>query len=264
MIVGCAPAVIAQRPYPAPTADDLLAALRTRQTALRTLNIQTRTTSWLGDDRFAATVLMLVDRTGRLRFEAEVSLRGTVAVLVTDGTGFSFFDMQHGVFKQGLACPQSVATLIRIPLVPREIAAVLLGDAPIAADARPVQLTWDGALRADVLELQSASSTGDATTHLWVSLRRPPSGGAPDVVAVEGQIAGRTGRWRVGYDRFETVGSLSLPSLIRFAEPGKSFDDGVEIKVKNDRVVNGPLRDEAFALTAPPGIAIETIPCRSR
>ena len=55
---------------------------------------------------------MLVERQGRLRFEAEVSLQGTVATLVTDGKNFSLLDLQEQVFKQGPACPENIASLL--------------------------------------------------------------------------------------------------------------------------------------------------------
>jgi hypothetical protein len=68
LVVGCA---TAPKPRPpgqaAPAPAELVQALQPRQQALRTLEIETRTTSWLSGDRVRATVLMLVDRAGRLR-----------------------------------------------------------------------------------------------------------------------------------------------------------------------------------------------------
>ena len=79
----------AARPYPAPAADALIAALAAQQAAVRGMNARVRATSWLGGERVRATVNMLVERDGHLRFEAEVSLQGTVAALATDGTTFA-------------------------------------------------------------------------------------------------------------------------------------------------------------------------------
>ena len=61
-----------------PTADALMAALAAQQAAVRGMNARVRATSWLGGERVRATVNMLVERDGHLRFEAEVSLQGTV------------------------------------------------------------------------------------------------------------------------------------------------------------------------------------------
>ena len=69
LLAACA-TVPAQRTYPVPSADELLAALRARQAAAHSLNLETRTTSWLGGERVRGTVQMLVERVGNLRFEA--------------------------------------------------------------------------------------------------------------------------------------------------------------------------------------------------
>src|SRR5688500_17464338 len=87
-----------KRAYAPPDRTELLSALSARRDAVSSLNIQTRTTSWMGGDRVAATVLMLVERSGRLRFEAEVSLKGTVAALATDGESFQLLDLERQEF----------------------------------------------------------------------------------------------------------------------------------------------------------------------
>src|SRR5687768_3430710 len=129
-----------KRAYEAPERAELLSALSARRDAVTSLNIQTRTTSWMGGDRVAATVLMLVERSGRLRFEAEVSLKGTVAALATDGESFQLLDLERQAFHVGPACPQNVARLVRIPLAPQEIAPILLGDGPVDQNSRLVSL----------------------------------------------------------------------------------------------------------------------------
>ncbi len=260
---GCAAPLVAKRPYADPAGLQLLQAIRARQAIVRTLNAETRTTSWLGGERFAATVLTLVDRNGRLRFDAEVTLGGTVGILVTDGNTFSFWDKQHNEFRRGVACPQSVAMLIRIPLLPREIAAILLGDAPVSEDMNVVGVSWDPKLGADVLELASESTRPGVTRHLWISVRRRGVDGAADVVAVAGTTATASSPWRASYEKFQLTSGIWAPTLIRFALPGQAFEDGVEIKLKSDIVINGPLTDEAFALAAPPGVPIEQVPCRT-
>src|SRR6478752_6158849 len=106
----------AVRPYPAPAADALIAALAAQQAAVRGMSARARATSWLGGERVRATVNMLVERDGHLRFEAEISLQGTVAVLATDGTAFALYDAHRNEFSRGPACPANVASMIRIPL----------------------------------------------------------------------------------------------------------------------------------------------------
>jgi hypothetical protein len=81
------------------------------------------------------------------------------------------------------------------------------------------------------------------------------------VLSLEGETAGRAGRWRVSYDERVTVGPLRMPDLIRYAEPGRSFDEGVEIKIKERMATNRAYPPEAFTLEAPPGYPIQIQRC---
>lgn len=244
IFVGCAGSKASQRPYPAPEGDQLLRVLLARQAAVKSLNLETRATSWLGGERARGTVQMLVDRRGDLRFEAEVSLQGMVAALAVHEGRFIFVDHQKKTFRQGPATPGNVASMIRIPLQPLQVAAILLGDCAVPPGAHVVDVGWDGERGADVLHME------DVFGQLWISLRR--KGEHTDIVAVEGQSLGMSQRWRVAYEDLHTADGLTLPNLIRFAEPGHSFDDGVEIKVK-DRVLNPKLPEDAFIIPPPPG-----------
>jgi hypothetical protein len=256
LALGCGGGSKIVRGYAPPSADELLKAVRARQAALWALNLETRATSWLGGERVRGTVQMLVARDGRLRFEAEVSLQGTVAALAVEHGQFTFIDKQKHVFRKGPACPANVAALIRIPLAPEEVAAILLGDAPLIADGVSASVAWDETRGADVLVLP-----GPAGSTLWLGLRRPSSTvPAWDVIYLEGQDAGASARWRVSYEDFERVSGVALPRLVRFAEPGKSFDDGVEIKVR-ERMVNPTFPEHAFVLDPPSGYGIEVAAC---
>jgi hypothetical protein len=253
-----------KRPYPAPDAPTLMAALRARQAAVHTVDLDTRTTSWLGGQRTRGTVVMLVERGGRLRFEAEISLQGAVATLVTNDDHFALLDLQAHVFKQGEACPANVASLVPVPLLPAEVAAILLGDALVAPDARTLGVDWDGHDRADVLGIDNGTDARGTTQRLYVKLR-PTNPGAPqlgrwDVVGVEGEVPGQTQRWRVAFEDLKDDAGFALPGVILFAEPGKSFDAGVEIKVKSRRV-NATFKPQAFTLAAPEGYPVEVVPC---
>jgi hypothetical protein len=253
---GCAATRAATRAYPPPTAAELVTAVRARQAAVMGENVEARATSWLGGERVRGTVQMLVARDGRLRFEAEVALQGTVAILAVANGRFTFIDHQKHLFREGPACPANVATLIRIPLWPAEVAAILLGDVPLPASGPPARVEWDAERGADVLVLG-----GPEGATLWLGLRRPnPAVPAWDVVYLEGQASGAPARWRVAYEDLERAGPVALPRLVRFAEPGKSWDDGVEIKIR-DRSVNPSFPDGAFTLTAPPGYAVEQAAC---
>jgi len=243
------------RPYPAPTADALAAALSAQQAAVRGMNARVRATSWLGGERVRATVNMLVERDGHLRFEAEVTLQGTVATLATDGASFEFFDVQKNEFSRGPACPANVASLVRIPLGPAEVAAVLLGDArpPGTIDPATAQIVWDDRRGADVLVVP----VREGGTMQFVFRG---DGAARTLIAVD--RAGPDGKalWRTAYEDHETAGGARVPGTIRFAEANGSFDDGVEIKFK-DRSLNAAAPAGAFTLAPPAGATVVEVGC---
>jgi len=256
LTAGCVHAPPVARPYPAPAPEALLAVLAARQQAVAGMSARVRATSWLGGERVRATVNMLVERDGRLRFEAEVSLQGTVATLATDGATFALLDARKNELSRGPACPANVASLIRIPLAPTEVAAILLGDArlPDAANVEgPPLVGWDARLGADALAVRDRAGgalqlffQGEGAARNLVAATRVGADGAP--------------LWRTSYKDFETVAGQRLPRTILFAERSASFDDGVEIRFK-DRALDSTPSPSAFTLTAPPGVPVRDVGC---
>ncbi len=256
LIAGCVHAPPVARPYPAPTAEALAASLTARQQAVAGMSARVRATSWLGGERVRATVNMLVERDGRLRFEAEVSLQGTVATLATDGATFALLDARKNELSRGPACPANVASLIRIPLRPAEVAAVLLGDArlPEATNVDgPPLVGWDPHLGADALTVRER--TGGSLQLFFQG-----EGSTRDLIAATRAGADGTPLWRTSYKDFETVAGQRLPRTILFAERSASFDDGVEIRFK-DRALDATPPPGAFTLAPPPGVAVRDVGC---
>jgi hypothetical protein len=265
---ACPRHVRIDRPYPPPPVAELRDLLVARQSGVSTIDGMARATSWLGGDRIRATVFMLVERGGRLRLSAEVALQGTVAVLATDGERFALLDVRKNELRRGPACPANIASLIRIPLGPADVAAIFLGDARLpapaadpagaASDADTVE--WDGDAGTDVLVIRR----GDG--QLRYSFWRPASGGAARLVGAA--ATGRDGRpvWRVAFEEFVDVAPAGggaarpLPQVIHYAEGSGSFDDGVEIRFK-DRTLNGKFAADAFSLATPPGVTTIDVAC---
>lgn len=283
-LAGCPRHLPVARPYPAPTAATLRELVTAQQRAVVSMNARARATSWIGGERVRATVLMLVERAGRLRFEAEVSLQGTVAVLATDGHRFAFLDTQKNQLQQGAACPNNVASLIRIPLAPEDVAAILLGDVRLPAPARAPddgtaasptatvsgaddRVDWDADQGADVLSVRH----GDGRLRVLFQRAGDNNAGVSDrETRVIGATAlGPDGRplWRAAFEDFTPVATggggaprVALPRIIRFAEGDDPFDGGVEVKIK-ERTLDEPLAPEAFTVTTPAGATIFEMPC---
>lgn len=268
-LAGCPRHLRLQRPYAAPTAAELSTTLIERQKAMTSMNARARVTSWMGGDRVRATVLMLVDRPGRLRVEAEVSLQGTVAVLATDSERFAFLDAVKNEMRRGPACPANVASLIRIPLGPADVAAVLLGDARLPHNPTPGRETlvdWDPAREADVL----AVPRNDGWLR-YLFQRAAGEQRSTRLVAVDATGPDGRPRWRVAFEDLaeadipgtvagRSATRIALPQTIRFAEGDTPFDEGVEIKFK-DRAVNEPMADASFTLAPPPGVVPVEVGC---
>ena len=248
----CSATPPALRTGPPPAPATLWQALTARQQAVRTMNARVRATSWIGGDRVRATVLMLVDRAGRLRFEAEVSLQGTVSILTTHDGDFQMLDLRNNRLQQGPACPANVASLIRMPLAPTEVAAILLGDvqAP-AADAAGAQVEWDAGRGADALVIRD----GNVETRVFFLPDKPDE-------IVGAAVSGPDGpRWRASYEDLAPVGGgPRLPGTIRFAERNDSYDQGVEIRFK-DRTLNADMPADSFALAPPAGTKVIDVGC---
>jgi len=247
---SASPPAVRVGPPPAPAT--LWQALAARQQAVHTMNARVRATSWIGGDRVRATVLMLVDRAGRLRFEAEVSLQGTVSILTTHDESFQMLDVRSGKLQQGPACPANVASLIRMPLAPSEVAAILLGDVRVpAAAAAGAQVEWDAGRGADALVVRD----GNMETRVFF---RPDK---PDEI-VGAAVAGPDGpRWRASYEDLAPVaGGPRLPGTIRFAERAESYDQGVEIRFK-DRTLNAEMPPDSFTIAPPAGTQVIDVGC---
>ena len=245
------------RPYPAPAADALLAALAAQQAAVRGMNARVRATSWLGGERVRATVNMLVERDGHLRFEAEVSLQGTVATLATDGTTFTLYDAHKNEVSRGPACPANVASLVRIPLAPADVAAVLLGDARAAAagGSRHRDRRLGRAPRRRRAGAARARRRRDAAVP--VSRRRR---GAH---AGRGRSRRRGPARRCGAPPTRTTRASAArvcPGIDPLRRAAASFDDGVEIKFK-DRTLNAAPPAGAFTLAPPAGATVIEVGC---
>jgi len=84
-----------------------------------------------------------------------------------------------------------------------------------------------------------------------------------NVLYLEGQEAGAKDRWRVAYEDFDRSTRVALPRVVRFAEAGKSFDDGVEIKIR-ERTLNPSFPEGAFQLARPDGYTVERATCGPR
>ena len=132
----------------------------------------------------------------------------------------------------------------------------------------PARWGWSGTASAPPTSwsIDNARAVSAVTSGLWVAFK-PGKPGAPwDIVGIEAAAGGDPNkRWRVAYEDLKTpgdadpTGRYSFPNTIRVAEPGRDFDDGVEISVK-DRKLNPSFRPQAFQLSPPEGYQVQIVP----
>jgi outer membrane lipoprotein-sorting protein len=250
LAAGCPkPAV---RPYPPPSADELMAALRGRAEHLKTLRATAKVDHMAnGGERVRLKVNLLAARGGKLRIEADSPLGGALATLVSDGRQFALLDVRSNRFLQGPAKACNVARLIRLSIAPDDVVAVLMGGAPLDGTVKSVG--WDpnhGGREVLTLALPDGGEERlelDAKDKRW------------DLMRAERKDAAGKVLWRVTNDGWkDRDGGVRLPDVEDVEEPPHGAD--AEIKLKSVEP-NIELKDDLFRLTPPEGVPVEPADC---
>ena len=250
MLAGCPkPAV---RPYPPPTADELLAAMRARAEHFKSLRAGAKIDYMAnGGQRARIRVNLLMVRPDKLRIEADSPLGGALATLTSDGTQFSLLDLRNNRFLQGPAKACNVARLIRLAIPPDDVIAVLMGGAPLDGTVKGV--SWDpnnGGREVLTLALPDGGAEKielDAKDKRW------------DVMRAERRDAGGRLLWRVTNDGWkDRDGGVRLPDVEDVEEPPHGAD--AEIKFRSIEP-NIQLDPGLFRLAPPEKIPVEPADC---
>lgn len=119
-------------PYPEYPSNDPEAILGARwrlPDSLEALRAEARLEQREGGKRIRGTILMMIERPAKVRFDALTRL-GAVATLTSDGERFALLDLREERFFIGEACPENIARGVGIRLSPGELVALLLGELP--------------------------------------------------------------------------------------------------------------------------------------
>jgi outer membrane lipoprotein-sorting protein len=241
----------AVRPYPPPTAEELMAALRARADHLKTLRATAKVDYFENEgNRVKIKVNMLLARGGKLRFEADNPLGGALATLTSDGHQFSMLDLRSNRFLTGPAKACNVARLIRLAIPPDDVVAVLMGGAPLDGTVKGV--TWDPSDGGREVLTLSLADGGEETLKLDAHDKRW------DVVRAERRDAAGKVLWRVTNEGFADHGGVRLPSTSDVQEPPHGAD--AEIKFRSVEP-NVDIADDLFRLPPPEGMTPEPADC---
>jgi outer membrane lipoprotein-sorting protein len=248
LLAGCPPPRPAARPYPPPTAEELLAHLKKRRESLHALRAETKVDHMAeGGQRVKLPVDLLVARGGKLRLEAQAPIGGGgVATLVSDGTRFQLLDMRNNRFYEGPAKACNVARLIRVEMEPDDVVDALSGGAPL--EGEPTGAAWD-----DGRERLELKAPDGGTEKIWLDARDK----SWDVLAAERRDAAGKVLWTLAHDGFEDKGGVRLPARTDVKQPPKA---DARIKFR-DVEVNPTPPPNAFKLTPPDKIPVEPSDC---
>lgn len=252
LLAGC-PAPRVARPYPPPTAAQLIAHLDELTHRAHTLRTEAKVDYFAErGERVKVSMVFLVEPPEHLRIEADSPLGGSVASLATDGTRLELLDVRSNRFLAGPAEPCNVARLIQVALRPADVVAVLMGSAPLPTEVRSSEVSWDGRDGGrEVLTLHAtdgsvATVRFDARDRVW------------DVLSAERKGADGKLEWQLKNGDFGVRAGLRLPGKAEIEQPARKAD----VRVRYDgREANVAAPEGIFQIEPPPGLPAEEIRC---
>jgi hypothetical protein len=228
---------------------------------LRSIRAEARVDQRGSDGRVRGTVLMLVERPDRVRFDVMTQF-GPAAILTSDGRRFAFNDLREGRFLVGDTCPENIARLLNVPLSVEQTTLLLLGGTPVIGHDR-ARIAWNDAGFYRV-ELEG-HDRGSQQIDLAVDERDKDA--PPDRQRLRlrrSEIFGVDGRsrWRASYDDFRDQAldgaSVSMPFEVRIEQPQLDRDTLIRFKQVSTNV---ELQADAFLQTARAGQSPEEASC---
>jgi hypothetical protein len=247
--------------YPFPDAGQLLARHDSLASSLNGIRAEARVDQRGNQGRIRGTVLMFVERSGRVRFDVMTQF-GPVAILTSDGSQFAFSDLREKKYLTGETCPRNIARLLGVPLSAADTAHFLLGGTPILVYTTS-ELSWneDGyytlVLRGVKGERQELDFQLDPA-----DVNLPPSAQHVSLLRTELFDAKGDRVWRVSYSDLQPVASgqtrLRLPYTVRVEQPASHSDTLVRFK---ELKLNPTFSDEIFVQEPRPGMTEEEASC---
>ncbi len=218
--------------------------------------------------RIRGTVLLLLARPDRVRFDAMTQL-GPAAVLTSDGETFQLLDLRENRFLEGPTCPSSIARLLGVELGGEELARFLLGDSP-HLDTQDLAITCGD--EGYVIRLRAEDGRHQ---ELVLAVREGDAEAPPEqqhLRLVRSELFHADGRtdWRATFDRYALVPDpedpegrgVALPHLVRFVDPDTGAD--TEVRFTKIELVDPPADPSVFRQNAPPGVSVEALECAPR
>jgi hypothetical protein len=211
--------------------------------------------------RIRGTVLMFVERSGRVRFDVMTQF-GPVAILTSDGTRFGFADFRENRYLTGDTCPANIARLLGVPLSAADTARFLLGGTPVVALGTAEMRSSDSGAYLLVLRSPDGQRQELDLAVYPADLQLPPERQRLYLLRSELFSASGARIWRVTYDEVEPLGSgptaLLMPRKVRIEQAASNSDTLVHFK---DIALNPQIPDDVFVQSARAGMSEEEVSC---
>ncbi|MEM1417471.1 MAG: DUF4292 domain-containing protein [Myxococcota bacterium] len=262
LLGGCPPPGCPNMPLG--DASQALRLHRSLRRTVRALKAEARVDQRGPEGRIRGTVLLLLERPDRVRFDAMTQL-GPAATLTSDGERFQLLDQREGRFLEGPSCPENLGRLLGITLEGEELARFLVGDTPRLPDPDPVmscteegyRITLEAEGQRQEIVLRPRSADRDAE----------PLGQHLRLVRSELFRADGSTDWRASFDDYRLVRDptdpegrgVALPFVVRFVDPDLGAD--TLVRVRDLELLERVPDETAFAQPAPPGVPRETAAC---
>ncbi len=247
--------------YPQSDAGLTLARQDATTAGLVAIRAQARVDQRGRQGRVRGTVLMFVERAGRVRFDVMTQF-GPVAILTSDREHFAFADLRDDRYLTGATCPANIARLLGVPLSVDETAQFLLGGTPVIAhEQATVSWTADGYYR---VRLQAGSGERQEL-DLGIypqDLAQPSAAQRLYLLRSERFSAAGKSVWRVTYAEHKKVRLGTAEVLVPFEVRVERAQDGSDTLVRFKEVAFNPqIPEGAFVQTPRPGMREEEASC---
>ncbi len=147
-----------ERPYSAPTAKEVLAAVLSRGQRVRAMRAETRASHVSAQGKVKGTVRLMAATGGKLRFDLVSPFDTPLATLVTDGKDFTLVDAQKNRHFHGPASPCNVGRLLQLVMAADDVRTILGGSTPVIIHEK-AEGAWDARDGAEVLTLSGKGMT---------------------------------------------------------------------------------------------------------
>lgn len=248
------------------SAPSLLRSFVSMRSPARSLRAEARVDRRDETGRIRGTVLMMLERPDRVRFDAMTQF-GPAAVLTSDGHEFSLVDLRENRFFVGPACAENIERLLGLPLDGADVARFLFGETPLL-DAPDESVVCDGGHYVVTRRATDGRSQTLSFDVRELDVTAPPEQQRLRLRSSEVHAADGSLEWRVRYDDHRVIEDpldtetprrgVAMPFTVHFELPSHDIDTLVRFTSID---LNPSIPEDAFHQEPRDGLTVEPVEC---